>query len=93
MPVVVVDDVRATDQGRELRLVLRRNQAIVVGPQHRSRHVDANLKSAADVPGQTIDLSSVVDIFKALKQRQPSSTSAPVRSPTRTSAPYLVSRA
>lgn len=31
--------------------------------------VDANLKSAADVPGQTIDLSSVVDIFKAAGNR------------------------
>jgi uncharacterized caspase-like protein len=31
--------------------------------------VDANLKSAADVPNQTIDLSSVVDIFKAAGNR------------------------
>ena len=31
--------------------------------------VDANLKSAADVPQQTIDLSSVVDIFKAAGNR------------------------
>ena len=31
--------------------------------------VDANLKSAADVPRQTIDLSSVVDIFKAAGNR------------------------
>ena len=31
--------------------------------------VDANLKSAADVPAQTIDLSSVVDIFKAAGNR------------------------
>ena len=31
--------------------------------------VDANLKSAADVPQQTIDLSSVVDIFKTAGNR------------------------
>ncbi len=31
--------------------------------------VDANLKNAADVVGQTIDLSSVVDIFKAAGNR------------------------
>lgn len=31
--------------------------------------VDASLKSAADVPQQTIDLSSVVDIFKAAGNR------------------------
>ena len=31
--------------------------------------VDANLKNAADVPAQTIDLSSVVDIFKAAGNR------------------------
>lgn len=31
--------------------------------------VDADLKSAADVPQQTIDLSSVVDIFKAAGNR------------------------
>ncbi len=31
--------------------------------------VDANLRSAADVPQQTIDLSSVVDIFKAAGNR------------------------
>ena len=31
--------------------------------------VDANLKSAADVPSQTVDLSSVVDIFKAAGNR------------------------
>jgi uncharacterized caspase-like protein len=31
--------------------------------------VDANLKTAADVAGQTIDLSSVVDIFKAAGNR------------------------
>ena len=31
--------------------------------------VDANLKNAADVAGQTIDLSSVVDIFKAAGNR------------------------
>ena len=40
MPVVMVDDVRASDQARELRLRLGRDQAITVRPHDCSGNID-----------------------------------------------------